>query len=342
MNALSMDDLIEQAELKQHPFGKVWQPFDHAALEEMCENIARRGLDKEIIRYQDMILEGWHRYLACLAAEVEPRFIDFKGTDLEAAELVHASGIRRHSSAEQRYASFDMLCDACPAFKEKYEALKVKGEQQQKDGKPLGTYAQRVDVLKTKAEAAGVSKTTAKKVERVKKKNPGAVADIAAGKTTANKELNKKATKSRTPDAEEKEQIEKHECPPADCTAKVSGRRSFYVDPETGYDVNKVICLLQAGEATVRQGSVYLGDEKIAWLDFKDDELEYSDFQVPLIEPNQITAMEPPSEPSHSPVLPPDPYFFDDPPILDELLNPGPESPASSVDTQIGQIADHW
>lgn len=140
-----------------------------------------------------MILEGYHRYLACLATEVTPIFTEFKGTDLEAAELVHASGIRRQSSADQRYAAFDQLCEACPEFKEKYEKLKAKADEQQRQGKPLASGGQKVDVLKTKAEAAGVSKSTAKKVEQVKKANPAVVADIAAGKTTANKEVKKLA-----------------------------------------------------------------------------------------------------------------------------------------------------
>jgi hypothetical protein len=195
--ALKLEDLIAKAKYKQHPYGKSWQPFDEAMFTELVANVDRRGLDKEIVLYQDMVLDGWHRYLACLATKVEPKFTQFKGTELEAAELVHASGIRRHVSADQRYASLDMLCQACPAFKEKYEQLKAKGEQQRKAGTPLDTGSQRVDVVKAKAEAAGVSKATAKKVEKVKKENPGAVAEIAAGRTTANKELKKLGGKGR-------------------------------------------------------------------------------------------------------------------------------------------------
>jgi hypothetical protein len=187
----SLDDLIQQAEYQQHPYGQVWQRLDPDTFEEMSRNVDRRGLDREIILYDRLILEGWHRYLACLAAKVQPRFTEFKGSNLEAAELVHASGIRRHSSPDQRYASFILLCDACPEFKAKYEKLKAKGEHQQKVGKPLDTGAQRVDVVQAKAEAAGVSKTTAKKVERVMKGNPAAVPEIAAGTTTANKALKK-------------------------------------------------------------------------------------------------------------------------------------------------------
>jgi len=204
---LKIDELIGKAEYKQHPFGTSWQPFDEATFKELVADVDRRGLDKEIILYQRMVLDGWHRYLACLATGVKPKFREFKGTDLEAAELVHASGIRRHVNADQRYASFVMLCDACPDFKQKYERLKAEGEQRQMEGKPLDTGAQRVDVVGAKAKAAGVSKTTAQKVEKVKKVQPEAVAKIAAGETTANKELKKlnkpqSTSKNASPKAE--------------------------------------------------------------------------------------------------------------------------------------------
>ncbi len=187
----AIDRLIAEAPYKQHPYGKVWQPFDLDALAELAGNIDRRGLDQEILLYHGMILEGWHRYLACLATKTTPKFAEFQGSDLEAAERVHASGIRRQSTPEQRYASFLQLCEACPAFKAKYEALKEKGTKQQQAGKPLSTDGQRVDVLGAKAAAAGVSRATAAKIEKVKKHNPEAVADIAEGKTSANKVLNK-------------------------------------------------------------------------------------------------------------------------------------------------------
>jgi hypothetical protein len=196
---LNLEDLIAKAKYKQHPYGKTFQPLDNATFKALAADIGHRGPDKETVLYQDMVLDGWHGYLACLAKKRDPKFAPFKGSDLEAAELVHASGIRRHVSADQRYASFVLLCEACPAFKQKYEQLKAKGEQQRKAGTPLDTGSQRVDVVKAKAEAAGVSKATAKKVERVKKDNPGAVANIAAGRTTANKELKKSPGKGRKP-----------------------------------------------------------------------------------------------------------------------------------------------
>lgn len=188
---VNIEALITNAEYKQHPYGKTHERLDEAIFGELCADVDRRGLDRPITLYQGMVLDGWHRYLACLATKTTPKLNTFSGTDVQAAELVHASEVRRHATPEQRNASFTLLCDACPAFKAKFEDLAAKGQEQKKAGKPLATDSQRVDVVKTKAEAVGVSKATAKKVERVKKTNPKAVAEIAAGKTTANKEAKK-------------------------------------------------------------------------------------------------------------------------------------------------------
>jgi hypothetical protein len=165
----SLDCLIADAQYQQHPYGKVWQRFDTDAFAELVSNVQSRGLDQEIILYQEMVLEGWHRYLACLLSNTEPRFVEFKGTDLQAAEKVHASGVRRQSSADQRYAAFTMLGDACPDFRAKYETQKQQGIGQKCAGTPLSTDGQRVDVLGAKAAAAGVSRSTAAKVEKCEK-----------------------------------------------------------------------------------------------------------------------------------------------------------------------------
>lgn len=185
----TIDKLISAADTHQHPYGKAWPRFDCDTFGELCDNIQARGLDQDILLYQDMILEGWHRYLACRHTNTEPRFVVFEGTDLDAAEKVHSSGIRRQSSADQRYAAFLMLGEACPEFLSKHEKLSQQGIAQRNAGTPLSTGEQRVDVVGVKAAAAGVSRATAAKVEKVKKVNPEAVIAIAKGKTTANKEL---------------------------------------------------------------------------------------------------------------------------------------------------------
>jgi hypothetical protein len=103
-----------------------------------------------------------------------------------------------------------MLCDACTEFKKKYEQLRQKGTEQRETGKPLSTGEQRVDVLGTKARAAGFGRSTAAKVEKIKKQKPEFVADIAAGRTTANKVLKKVTSDGvKTKKAENKEKRKK-------------------------------------------------------------------------------------------------------------------------------------
>jgi hypothetical protein len=146
-----------------------------------------------------------------------------------------------------------MLCQACPAFKAKYEQLKAKGEQQRKAGTPLATRGQRVDVVKAKAEAAGVRKATAKKVEKVKKGDPGAVAEIAAGRTTANKELKKLAGKGRKGGAKEKR---KQTTPDEGASTKKSPALTCMVQlelqPREGMSLEEVANQLRIGKAEIR------------------------------------------------------------------------------------------
>jgi hypothetical protein len=241
------------------PLLKYWKSL----FKEIVENVDRRGLDKEILLYRDMVLDGWHRYLACLATKTKPKFTEFQGTDLEAAEIVHASGIRRQLSADQRYACFLLLCGACPAFKEKYEQLKTKAELQQKAGAPLVTSSQRVDVAKAKAGAAGVSKATANKVERVKKVKPDAVAEIAAGRTTANKELktlagkgNKGGSKEKRKQTPPEKPASRTKAPALNCTVQLE------LVPVEHLTLGMVVDRLLAGEAVIQGLHVWQGGAK--------------------------------------------------------------------------------
>lgn len=90
-------------------------------------------------------------------------------------------------------------------------------------------------------------------------------------------------------------------------TAQVTGKRSFYVHPESGYDVERVIQHLQNGEAKATDDAVYLGDKEIAWLEFtfSGDELRYFDIRVVLGEPPLEHITEQPTETRTLPI--PDP-----------------------------------
>lgn len=185
--------MTKHKKLKRHPLSAIWPDFDHA---DLSADMAKRGQDEAILLYQGDILDGWHRYQSAITEGKTPKFKEFKGTMLEAAERVHAANnLRRHMTADQRYACFSQLCKEVPEFEAKYEALKNKGKDQKEAGRPLATDSQRVNVIEAKAADAGVSPATAKKVERVAKNDPKAVERIAKGETSANKELKKQKEK---------------------------------------------------------------------------------------------------------------------------------------------------
>ena len=183
------------ATLQRHPLCQIWPEYDYT---EMASDIAERGQDEPILRFDGLILDGWHRYLSDLKAGIVPVFVEFEGTRLQAAERVHAANnIRRHMTPEQRYACFLKLCRQVPEFAAKYEALKAEAASRIAAGQPLATGSQRVNVVAAKAADAGVSPATAKKVERAAKKNPEALDRMAKGETTANKVLGKAKGKGR-------------------------------------------------------------------------------------------------------------------------------------------------
>jgi hypothetical protein len=60
ITAETMERLIGEAQYKQHPYGQVWQPFDLDTFNALVGDVGRRGLDREILLYRGMVLDGWH------------------------------------------------------------------------------------------------------------------------------------------------------------------------------------------------------------------------------------------------------------------------------------------
>jgi hypothetical protein len=69
------------AKLKVHPFAATYPPMSEDELVALTEDIKARGLQRPIVRYEGMILDGRNRYLACERAGVEPTFTDYEGDD---------------------------------------------------------------------------------------------------------------------------------------------------------------------------------------------------------------------------------------------------------------------
>lgn len=81
-----------------HPLAATYPLMPEADLDRLRSSI-REGFNRifPIVRFEGMILDGRNRYLACVAENVDPFFVDFRGTADEARQFViDANEHRRH------------------------------------------------------------------------------------------------------------------------------------------------------------------------------------------------------------------------------------------------------
>jgi hypothetical protein len=94
--------MIETVKYQAHEFSKLIPrptPEEQSRLE---KNIREQGLLDDIPLFENKVLDGVSRQIACQRAGVEPRYYQFKGTRLEALAYVFSKNVpRRHLSKAQ-------------------------------------------------------------------------------------------------------------------------------------------------------------------------------------------------------------------------------------------------
>lgn len=71
--------MTQKAQLKNHPAADAFPPMDADRLAEVKADIAANGQREPITLCDGMILDGRHRYQACVYLGIEPKFRDFDG-----------------------------------------------------------------------------------------------------------------------------------------------------------------------------------------------------------------------------------------------------------------------
>jgi hypothetical protein len=66
---------------ERHPLSAAWPNMQQEELEALVESIQMHGLRDPIVLLEDLVLDGWHRYTACLTAGMQPVFTVFDGDD---------------------------------------------------------------------------------------------------------------------------------------------------------------------------------------------------------------------------------------------------------------------
>ena len=90
--------------LKRHRLSRVFDDMPQEEFEALRDDIRRNGLIKPITLKDGKILDGWHRYLACLETDTKPRFTHYDGPD-EASHVLSLNLFRRHLTNAQRAAA---------------------------------------------------------------------------------------------------------------------------------------------------------------------------------------------------------------------------------------------
>ena len=96
-----------------HPLSEVFPAMPDADFAALRDSIARNGLRHPIVLFEERILDGRHRYRACIETEVEPTFTTFEGGYEDAIEFVRDQNVtRRQLTKSQLAMSAAMLVTA--------------------------------------------------------------------------------------------------------------------------------------------------------------------------------------------------------------------------------------
>lgn len=89
--------------MKLHPLAKLFPPMSGYAFELLKDDIKTNGCNTPLWLYDDMIIDGRHRFEACEELGIKPEYETFEGTEEEILAFVISKNLhRRHLSESQR------------------------------------------------------------------------------------------------------------------------------------------------------------------------------------------------------------------------------------------------
>lgn len=109
--------------MKPHPISELLPAMSDDELLQLTADIREHGLHQPVVVYEGQILDGRHRFKACEAAGVPPRFTEFHGDDAGAAALVYSANLARRQLSKSQLAIAGAKLKAWHAVRAKERAL---------------------------------------------------------------------------------------------------------------------------------------------------------------------------------------------------------------------------
>jgi len=152
--------------MKTHPYAELCPPMTADELDALVTDIKEHGLLEPIVVFEDMILDGRHRFEACRRSKIKPRFAPYKGNG--AMEYVVSKNVkRRHLTPTQLAMVASDL--------EKQIASRA-GRREDPNGNSSRDLA---------AKTVGVGTRTIQRVQRIEQEAPDLLPKLRSGDLTA-------------------------------------------------------------------------------------------------------------------------------------------------------------
>jgi hypothetical protein len=87
--------------MERHPLSAAFPDMPDEDFEDLVESIKTHGQREAITTYESKILDGWHRFKACLKLDINPMLHEFDGPD-PVSYVIDLNLHRRHLSPSQK------------------------------------------------------------------------------------------------------------------------------------------------------------------------------------------------------------------------------------------------